>query len=198
MSKIQKIELRRLLPTQLTVGLLEVHDKTRHLRELSPKDQQEFLEQHPMPVVIGPGGKHYITDHHHLGRAALDAGLDTAFFSLEADLSKLGGADFWPEMERHQWVHPLDENGVRHHFAAIPGDLGKLVDDMYRSLAAFARNAGAYDKTPLSFAEFIWADFFRRTIPVEDVRANFAGAVTTAIPLAHSHLAEGLPGFRKK
>src|SRR5450631_1629473 len=116
MPKIQQSDLRQLLPTQLTIGLIEVRDKTRHLRELAPEDQQEFLEQHPMPVVIGPGGRHYITDHHHLGRAALDAGIATAFFSFEDDLSKLTMAEFWQEMNRNLWVHPLDENGVRHHY----------------------------------------------------------------------------------
>lgn len=198
MPKIQPSALRQLLPTQLTVGMIEVRDKTRHLAAMKPKDQQDFLEQHPMPVVIGPGGKRYITDHHHLGRAALDAGIDTAFFSQEGDLSKVDGAEFWNEMNRNLWVHPLDENGVRHHYTAIPGDLKKLADDVYRSLAAFVRNAGGYDKTTEPFAEFVWADFFRRMVPVEDVRANFNAAVEMAVPLARSQSAARLPGYRRK
>jgi hypothetical protein len=74
----------------------------------------------------------------------------------------------------------------------------KLVDDVYRSLAAFVRNAGGYDKTAEPFAEFRWADFFRRMIAIEDVTANFNTAVETAIPLAHSQLAASLPGYRRK
>lgn len=198
MAKILQAALHGLLPTQLTVGMIEVRDKTRHLKDMKAADQQAFLEQHPMPVVVGPAGRHYITDHHHLGRAALEAGLHSAYFSVEADLSKLSGVEFWREMDRNRWVHPLDENGVRHHYAAIPGDLGRLVDDVYRSLAAYVRNAGGYDKTDKAFAEFIWADFFRRMIPVEDVRASFTAAVETAVPLAHSSAAEDLPGYRKK
>jgi hypothetical protein len=198
MAKIQESPLRQLLPTQLTVGMIEVREKTRHLQALKPKDLQDFLMQHPMPVVEGPGGRRYITDHHHLARAALDADIDAAYFSIEGDLSKLGIVEFWQEMDRNRWVHPLDENGVRHHYALIPPDLKKMVDDVYRSLAAFVRNAGGYDKTSEPFTEFIWADFFRRMVPVEDVRANFNAAVETAVPLARSQLAARLPGFRKK
>jgi hypothetical protein len=199
MAKIHEASLRQLLPTQLTVGMIEVREKIRQMQALKPKDLQEFLMAHPMPVVAGPDGKRYITDHHHLARAALDAGIASAFFSLEADLSKLGIVqEFWQEMDRNRWVHPLDENGVRHHYALIPSDLKKMVDDIYRSLAAFVRDAGGYDKTPEPFAEFIWADFFRRTIPVEDVKANFNAAVETGIPLAQGQLAARLPGFHKK
>ena len=198
MPKVQESPLHLLLPTQLTVGMIEVRDKAKSLASLKPKEQSGFLEAHPMPVVIGPAGKLYITDHHHLGRAALEAGLVRAFYTVQADLSQLAPVEFWLEMERNHWVHPLDEHGVRHHYAAIPADLRKLVDDIYRSLAAFVRNAGGYDKTSAPFAEFRWADFFRRMIAIEDVTANFNVAVETAIPLAHSQLADSLPGYRKK
>ena len=198
MPKILESPLRQLLPTQLTVGMIEVRDKAKNLKALAPKAQQEFLAAHPMPVVLGPAGKRYIVDHHHLGRAAFDAGIETAFFTTEGDLSKLTAVGFWQEMERNLWVHPLDEHGVRHHYAAIPTDLRKLVDDVYRSLAAYVRNAGGYDKSDAPFAEFRWADFFRRMIAIEDVTANFNVAVETGIPLAHSQLAADLPGYRKK
>lgn len=198
MPKIQESPLRQLLPTQLTVGMIEVRDKAKSLAALKTRDQAAFLEAHPMPVVIGPGGRHYLTDHHHLARAALEVGLDAAFFTVEGDLSKLAQVEFWVEMERNRWVHPLDQYGVRHHYAAIPADVRKLVDDVYRSLAAYVRNAGGYDKTSEPFAEFRWADFFRRMVAIEDVTANFNVAVETAIPLAHSQLASSLPGYRKK
>jgi hypothetical protein len=67
--------------------------------------------------------------------------------------------DFWTEMDRNLCVHPLDENGVRQNYSAIPQRLQDLVDDVYRSLAGYARNAGGFDKTPTAFAEFIWADY---------------------------------------
>jgi hypothetical protein len=196
MPKIHESAISTLHPTQLTVGMIEVQDKRTHLASLKPQDQQDFMQAHPMPAVIGPRGNLYITDHHHLGRAALEAGVVKGFFLVEADLSSRSLDDFWKEMNKNMWAHPLDENGVRHYYAAIPQHLEKLVDDAYRSLAGYVRNAGGFEKTPTAFAEFVWADFFRRSIPIEDVKADFQAAVRTALLLARGKLAKGLPGYR--
>jgi hypothetical protein len=139
-----------------------------------------------------------VTDHHHLGRAALEAGLTTAFFQIDADLSDYSPGDFWKQMNKNHWVHPLDENGVRHYCTRIPSQLDGLVDDVYRSIAGYVRDAGGYDKVPEAFAEFVWADFFRRAIPVELVRADFHAAVQEAIPLAQGRYARSMPGFNGK
>jgi hypothetical protein len=195
MSKIREASLQDLHPTQLTVGMIVVQDKKKHLAALSPSDRQSFMKEHPMPAVVGPQGKLYITDHHHLGRAALDAGIATGFFTVDADLSKCTLETFWKEMNENQWVHPLDENGVRHHYTSIPDHLGKLVDDLYRSLAGYVRDAKGYDKTPTAFAEFIWADFFRRNIAIETVRSDFQTAARAGVSLAHSKWAKNIPGF---
>jgi hypothetical protein len=198
MHKIQEAALEDLHPTQLTVGLIVVQDKKKHLSSLDPEDQRGFLKDHPMPAVIGPQGRLYITDHHHLGRAALDAGVSTGFFLVEADLSKCSIEAFWKEMNENQWVHPLDENGVRHFYSTIPARLDKLADDVYRSLAGYVRDNKGFDKTPTAFAEFIWADFFRRNIPVETVRSDFHTAVQAGISLAQSHWAKHIPGYNAK
>jgi hypothetical protein len=179
------------------VGLLEVEVKRKRLAALSGQDQAEFLQDHPMPVVIGPGKKLYITDHHHLARAAFDLKIDQACFEVDEDLSSLGQDKFWVEMDKQSWVHPLDHNGVRHRYESIPKTLDKLVDDVYRSVAGFVRDAGGYDKTHTAFAEFIWADYFRRNIPIEDVTEDFKGAVKRGIELARSPLARRIPGFKE-
>ncbi|QOT75100.1 ParB-like protein [Cupriavidus basilensis] len=195
MSSVRESLIHELHPTQLTVGMIEVQDKKKHLASLKPAEQREFLQAHPIPAVSGPGGKLYITDHHHLGRAALEAGVTTGFFTVEADLSACAQDEFWGEMDKRLWVHPLDEHGVRHYYAAVPNHLEKLVDDPYRSLAGYVRDAGGYTKTPTAFAEFVWADFFRRAIAVEDLSADFHAAVQRGIALAKGKLAVGLPGY---
>lgn len=197
MSKLQQATIKSLCPTQLTVGMIEVGEKKKRLAALAPKAQQEFLEAHPMPAVIGPGGKLYITDHHHLGRAAWDAGVDSAYCEIEADLSSRDEKQFWLEMDKNSWVHPLDQNGVRHHYVSIPSHLNQLIDDVYRSLAGFVRDAGGFDKTRTAFAEFIWADFFRRNVAIEDLTADFQQAVRDALRLARSPIAKGIPGFKE-
>lgn len=101
-------------------------------------------------------------------------------------------------MDRRSLVHPLDGYGVRHHYSVIPHQVDKLVDDVYRSLAGYVRAAGGYDKTPAAFAEFEWADFFRRLIAVEDVRADFQAAVRAAVALACSDRAKSMPGYKGK
>jgi hypothetical protein len=92
----------------------------------------------------------------------------------------------------------LDENGVRHYYSTIPDHLSKLEDDVYRSLAGYIRDAGGFDKTPTAFAEFIWADFFRRNVPIETVRSDFQTAVQAGLSLSHSKWAKNIPGFNGK
>lgn len=198
MSKVQEAALQGLHPTQLTVGMIVVQDKRKHLDGMKAAERQDFMKEHPMPAVVGLEGKLYITDHHHLGRAALEAGVPTGFFLVEADLSKCTLESFWKEMNENLWVHPLDENGVRHCYSMLPDRLGKLVDDVYRSLAGYVRDEGGFDKTPTAFAEFIWADFFRRNIAIETVRSDFQTAVQAGISLAHSKWAKNIPGYNRK
>jgi len=198
MSKVQEAALQGLHPTQLTVGMIVVQDKRKHLAGMKAAERQEFLKAHPMPAVVGPQGKLYITDHHHLGLAALEAGVPTGFFLVEADLSKCTLESFWQEMNENLWVHPLDENGVRHCYSIIPDGLGKLVDDVYRSVAGYVRDEGGFDKTPTAFAEFIWADFFRRNIAIETVRSDFQTAVHAGVQLAQSKWAKNIPGYNRK
>jgi hypothetical protein len=196
MSKLQRAPVVSLCPTQLTVGILEVEAKKRKLQALSSKDQAAFLAAHPMPVVLGPAQRMYITDHHHLARAAYDLKIPQACFEIEGDFSTLAQDIFWIHMEKESWVHPLDHNGVRHRYESIPRTLDKLVDDVYRSVAGFVRDAGGYDKTQTAFAEFIWADYFRRNIAIEDVLENFANAVKQGMALAHDPMAKRIPGYK--
>jgi hypothetical protein len=199
MAKIQKTSLKSLHPTQLTIGMIVVRDKKKHLTAMTPAQQEDFLQAHPMPAVMGPKNTLYITDHHHLGRAGIEAGIDSAYVSVEDDLSSHDDFEkFWKAMNKSLWVHPLDANGVRHYYSMIPNCLDKLVDDAYRSLAGYVRDAGGYDKTPTAFAEFIWADFFRRNVPIEDLQSDFNSAVREALPLAQSGIAKGIPGFNGK
>jgi hypothetical protein len=196
MSKVHEWDVHKLHPTQITVGLLEVKDRRRELESLKKSDQRDFLAAHPIPAVLGLDGKLFITDHHHLARAAWDIGIDQAFFLNEADLSSHDADNFWHAMAHERWVHPYDEHGVLRPYHEIPRHLEELRDDVYRSLACFVRRAGGFDKTPTAFAEFLWADFFRCRIRIGSGPADFQAALEKAIPLARSPEARALPGFR--
>lgn len=196
MGKLHEVEIHRLRPTQVTVGMIEVHDKRAKLEALKKKEQRDCMEAHPIPAVWGPDGKLYITDHHHLARAASEAEVDTGFFVIEDDFSKCPIALFWPRMSHNNWAHPIDANGRPCGFEAIPNHLEKLIDDPYRSLAGYVRDAGGYDKTATAFAEFQWADFFRPRITIGPSRADFNNSVAIALRLAASPEAAALPGYK--
>jgi hypothetical protein len=195
-AKLHEVEIHRLRPTQITVGMIEVHDKRAKLEGLKKHEQRAFLEAHPIPAVWGPDDKLYITDHHHLGRACSEAGVETGFFWIEEDFSKLPIAQFWPKMGAALWAHPIDQNGKRCPFTDIPDHLEKLRDDPYRSLAGYVRDAGGYDKTPTAFAEFLWADFFRTRVVIGPTRADFDKSVEQGLKLAASEAAANLPGYK--
>jgi hypothetical protein len=195
-AKLHEVEIHRLRPTQITVGMIEVEDKRARLAALAKHEQRKLLEAHPIPAVWGPEGKLYITDHHHLGRAASEAGVETGFFWVEEDYSSLPGAQFWPKMGAACWAHPIDENGKRRPFEEIPNHLQKLRDDPYRSLAGYVREAGGYDKTPTAFAEFLWADFFRTRVVIGPTRQDFNDSVAKALVLATSSACANLPGYK--
>ena len=196
MGKLHEVEIHRLRPTQITVGMIEVRDKRAKLEALKKNDQSDFMQAHPIPAVWGPDGKLYITDHHHLGRAASEAGVDTGFFWIEDDFSKVPLAQFWPKMLAEKWAHPVDQHGQQRTFEDIPDHLEKLIDDPYRSLAGYVRDAGGYEKTPTAFAEFLWADFFRPRVVIGPSSSEFHRSVDTATKLAASPQAAHLPGYK--
>lgn len=194
--KIAEAKINELFPTQLTVGMIEVNEKEKALQSMPASRQKEFLQANSVPAVIGWNGNLYITDHHHLCRAAHEVGMTYVFILVEADLSSTKTENkFWAEMVAHKWVHPLDNSGTRHLYSSIPHHISHLVDDVYRSLAGYVRHAGGYEKTPTAFAEFVWADFFRRNIAVEDVNSDFPASVKIATKLAHGEMAIGLSGY---
>jgi hypothetical protein len=196
MARQHEAQIQKLRPTQITIGFIEVGVKRKDLEALSKHQQRDFLAEHMIPAVFGPDERIYITDHHHLARAALEAGIDTGFFLIEADMAQLEPTAFWRAMGEKRWAHPIDEQGHRQPFTAIPKHLEELRDDIYRSVAGFVRRAGGYDKTPTAFAEFLWADFFRHRIVVGPTQEDFKRAVDEASVLARSAAARNLPGYR--
>jgi hypothetical protein len=196
MAHQHEAHIHKLRPTQITIGFIEVSVKRKELEALKKHEQREFLAAHRIPAVYGPDEHVHITDHHHLARAALEAGIETGFFLIEADLARLDASEFWDEMGHKRWAHPIDEHGRRQPFTAIPKHLDELRDDVYRSLAGFVRTAGGYEKTPTAFCEFAWADFFRQRIVVGPTHEDFKRAVDEALALARSPAARALPGYR--
>ena len=190
-----EVRIKSLRPTQMTVGMAEVHQKSAHWRSLDAKDRSTFLAQHWFPAVRGPKGHYYIIDHHHLGLALIRDKVQDTRLVLMQDFSALDQDEFWVVMDHHQWVHPYDQSGHRCDFTAVPKKLDEMTDDPYRSLAGAAKNLGAFPKEQEPFAEFLWADFFRRRIARHLLKKDPEGALLRAIELAHHKESAHLPGW---
>ena len=199
MPKVQDIVINELRPTQITVGMIEVAEKQRQIMEMMrhhPHRLRQYLVDHAIPTVAGYNGHYFLVDHHHLGRALWEAGVESGPFEVIGDLSALEKDEFWREMDRLGWVHPYDETGRKRDFSEIPHHVKSLRDDPYRSLAAYVRNAGGYAKTPAPFAEFVWADYFRKRIEAAALaKHRFEAAIGRGIALARHAAAAHLPGY---
>jgi hypothetical protein len=145
--------------------------------------------------VLGPGGAYYITDHHHLGLALIEEGEMRVNAMLLKDLSWLDETIFWRMMEHNQWVHPFGADGARRDYSKLPNALTGLEDDPYRSLAGELRTAGGYAKDATPFSEFLWADYLRQHVSLDQIRKNFSKALEIALRHAHDQDARYLPGW---
>lgn len=192
---LHPVPLKELRPTQITVGYREVAEKRRQWRERAEHDPSDFLGSHMIPAVLGPKGRRYVIDHHHLCRALLDEGVKDVLVNLVADLSMLPKSGFWVYLDNRGWCHPYDSDGRRCEFDQIPKSVAEMPDDPYRSLAGELRRAGGYAKDSTPFAEFIWADFLRRRIKLSLIRSDFADAMVEALTLAKQKDAGYLPGW---
>ncbi len=187
--------LRDLRPTQMTAGFAEVALKRREWAALSKKERKQLLQSHWFPSVLGPRGHSYIVDHHHLGLALHEEGVERVKLMVLEDLSYLMPTVFWRVMEQRNWVHPFDDTGKRHPCTDVPRSITELKDDPYRSLAGMLRTAGGFAKDTSPFAEFLWADYLRPHITRAQIRKNIALALREAQGLAKSRLARYLPGW---
>jgi hypothetical protein len=190
-----KVDLRHLRPTQITVGYREVQEKRSLWTGLGKSQRRNFLDSHWFPAVKGPGENFFIVDHHHLGLALLEEGIVESFVVLLKDFNMLAKGEFWTLMDHHQWVHPYDAKGQRRTVADLPKALDGMADDPYRSLAGDVRHAGGFPKDATPFAEFLWADFFRRRIKPAQLRRHPEVALKVALKLCHSAEAAHLPGW---
>ena len=184
-----------LRPTQMTLGMGEVARKRSAWKMQGGKTLSEFLGHHMVPVVVGPGGRRFLIDHHHLARALHDEGVDNVFVTIVADFHKLDADAFWNIMDFHGWTHPFDGKGRRRPYADLPKTVAAMEDDPYRSLAGELRYCGGFAKDSTPFSEFVWADFLRRRIKPKDVRKDFGAAIETALGLTKSDEASYLPGW---
>lgn len=192
---LKPVPIADLHPTQITVGMREVAVKRKHWESEGKKKAAVFLGRHMIPVILGPKGRHYVVDHHHLVRALHEDGVEDVLVSVIAKLDWLEPDAFWIVLDNRGWMHPFDDKGHRRPYEDIPGSISELIDDPFRSLAGELRRAGGFAKDTTPFSEFLWADFLRRRIKRNVVEERFDHACDEALALAKSHDASYLPGW---
>lgn len=192
---LHPVAIHDLRPTQITVGMREVHRKREDWRNRRLDDKGTWLGGHMVPVVIGPGNTPWVIDHHHLARALHDEGVETVLVSIVDKLDTVPKKRFFAFLEARNWLHCYDDEGRRRDWDDLPRHVGKLVDDPYRSLAGELRRAGGYAKSEAPYTEFLWADFLRDRIKRSLVEDKFDKALVKALGIARSRHAAYLPGF---
>ena len=193
--RIHPVAIAALRPTQMTLGLREVDEKRARWRAQPEAKKADFLGSHFIPVVLGPGGKPHVIDHHHLARALHEEGVVDIAVTVVADLSMLEPAAFWFYLDNRNWTFLYDAEGERQSHKKLPKHVREMADDPYRSLAGELRRAGGFAKEVTPFSEFLWADFLRRRIKHKQAEAHPEDALEEALRLAKSPDAAYLPGW---
>jgi hypothetical protein len=192
---LRPVSISDLRPTQMSVGMREVEEKRKRMRERGMKKIGGFLGDHMIPVVLGPKKRHFVIDHHHLALALHRERIKKVLVTVVADLSEVASEHFWHVLDQFDWVYAYDERGRRCDFSEIPDSIDELKDDPFRSLAGELRRRGGFAKDTAPFSEFLWADFFRSRVKRKLIDSDFSAAMKKAMTLAKSSDARYLPGW---
>jgi hypothetical protein len=191
--KVLVLELR---PTQFAVGMAEVKHRIEKISGLEHGQLHDYVHEHKVPVVLGPKGRMYLVDHHHLVRACWEARHFEVPVHVVADLSKHSLHEFWKQMERSSWLHLYDQLGNGPHDPVhLPDSIRGVADDPYRSLAWLVRERGGFEKSAVPFSEFSWAQYFRTALKAHPAFDSIDEALTEALRVSHLPAAKHLPGY---
>jgi hypothetical protein len=150
-----QIDIKDLHPTQSVVGMDAVQCKAEKITakyKTKPSKLDKYLEDTDrfVPVVRGPSGVFYLTDHHHLSAGVWNSSIpkDKKVVNayLIADWSSLKADDFWILMKANNNTWLKDSSGKEIAPDQLPDSIAKLVDDPLRTLSAWVRNSCGYVK----------------------------------------------------
>lgn len=147
------IDVKALHPTQSAVGMDAVECKAEKIssKAKAGKLDDYLLEDNRwVPMVRGPGGVFYLTDHHHLSTAVWNANLKDkekkVYAFLLADWSNMKEDAFWQQMVKQHDTWLKDPSGQEITPDQLPKSIGSLQDDPLRTLSAWVRGSCGYVK----------------------------------------------------
>ncbi len=190
-----RLAINQLHPTQPGVGLLQVQTEAKALKHKSAKKLWALAEKKRIPVVIGPDGRFWLVDRHHLTRTLWSLGMREVPVVIEGILTE--PELFWSQMQAHHWAWLKDERGHEVKPEQLPNHIALLPDYPYRSLAGFAEDAGLYAKQgQIYFIEFAWAQYLGEKLNWRQVTAdNLPTLLKASEILACLPAAATLPGY---
>ena len=179
----------------MTLGLDEVASRAAKIAAMEPNDLGALLKKKPIPFVLGPGKQIYIVDHHHLARALWSLKIPEAVLGDQlADWSDKETKEFWRFMESHHYCWPIDAEGNRRPYAAIPTSIADLTDNIWRTLGRRLRGV-AFEDLDTPYQEFMWGDYFRTFMSRRLIELEFDLAAEVAAKLSRLPEAQDLPGY---
>jgi hypothetical protein len=193
-----KVKITELRPSQGAVGMRDVLKRESLAKEALTDEKmlKQYLKSNRVDIVIGPEGEFYLIDGHHHALAMNRADVPYAYAKIRKNFYGWDPEDFWDEMEERGWVRLKDEKGKRISRKKLPRRLKNLKVDPYRSLARAVQKSGAVFDHDVTMAEFEWADYYRRHIPLKDLKKNWDESVKKAIKLSFRDEASDFPGHR--
>jgi len=188
-------DLAQLHPTQFGVGLLQVSDEMRKLKNKTPAKLRKAALKKRIAVVIGPDGSLWLVDRHHFSRALWELGERRAPVSIVGRIDQHDG--FWQAMKAAKWTWLYDERGNPREPAELPRQIKDMPDYSYRALAGFAEDEHFFSKPGrIYFVEFAWARYFGEQLGWAPITAeNLAQRLGQARRAACQPAAAGLPGY---
>ena len=90
-----------------------------------------------------------------------------------ADWSDKETKEFWRLMELHHYCWPIDAEGNRRPYAAIPTSIADLTDNIWRTLGRGLRGK-AFEDLDTPYQEFMWGDYFRTFMSRRLIELEFA------------------------
>ncbi|WP_035060772.1 ParB-like protein [Andreprevotia chitinilytica] len=191
-----QLPFTKLHPTQPAIGLMQVEDEMQSYTGKTPQELDQLMRKKEIPVVIGPKGRFYLTDRHHLSSALWRLHVPTATVMVIGKIND--PKQFWPQMQERHWAWLYDQHGAPLPPKQLPKSLADLKDDPYRSLAGYAASADYYGKAEHAyFVEFAWARYFGDKLDWQPInRDNLAATMETIKPLVCLPAASELPGYR--
>ncbi len=189
------LAINDLHPTQPGIGLLQVEQEVEQLRHKSAKKLWALAQKKRIPVVIGPDGRYWLVDRHHLTRTLWSLGMREVPVIIEGKLTDAN--QFWSQMQERHWTWLRDEQGHPISPDKLPAHIALLPDYPYRSLAGFAEDAGLYRKADQRyFIEFAWAQYLGEKLKWRAVtRDNLKTLLKASSILACLPDAADLPGY---